>query len=179
MISPDKVGGSHLNHIRVIHGGHPSFKSSPLKNLHHVLGHHRLIHCGLHLPVPSQNRKRYKISSLAVLGTPLAASPDYIFRRADPSGSSTYLVVEIKHTSAPIPRDLWPNVRAQLWAYGQIDDFSDATEVILVAEVWSGDKVPGLRRSVSWRRTDNSLAPECIKLFTLYKESIEGQFASW
>src|ERR1700752_3363594 len=38
--SPDKVGGSHLNHIRVIHGDHPR-RASRLTDLHHLLGHHR------------------------------------------------------------------------------------------------------------------------------------------
>ena len=137
-----------------------------------------LVHCGMQgateaaQPVPLCD---YRSSSLIVKGQPLRASPDYVFReRTAARGSERIVIVEVKHSQAPIPVDLWPNVRAQLWAYSKIDTFASASEIILVAEVWGGVKSPGLRRSASWRRGDEQLEFECAQLFNVYRSLVEA-----
>lgn len=136
-----------------------------------------LIHCGLALPnepVSKLPRKDFFVSSLAVDGQPLRASPDYVFRERSTTQHSTargterIVIVEIKNTAVPVPVDLWPNVRAQLWAYSKIDDFIHASQVILVGEIWGKGGTPGLRRSVTWLRDDSMLEDECSQLFRVY-----------
>jgi hypothetical protein len=114
----------------------------------------------------------YKISSLSILGEPLSASPDLIFRRQDGpdakiTGVEDILILEIKCTDAPLPLDLWPNLRCQLWAYSKIDQFADAAKLYLAAEVWSAI---GTRQrcTVSWRRDDQKYDAECLRLFQAY-----------
>ena len=137
-----------------------------------------LIHCGLHLSEQTATalpRKDFLSSSLSIAGRPLKANPDYVFKRRDAEGTSTYIIVEVKYTSTPIPANLWPNVRAQLWAYGQIDDFASASEVVLVGEVWGGRRLPGLRRSVTWLRSEQQLDAESSQLFAAYRLGVEGR----
>ena len=136
-----------------------------------------LVHCGMHGAARGAQRIpecEYRASSLVVNGRPLRASPDYVFReQAGARGSERIVIVEVKHSQAPIPVDLWPNVRAQLWAYSKIDAFSNASEILLVGEVWGGMKSLGLRKSASWRRGDEQLEFECAQLFTVYRELVE------
>ena len=117
----------------------------------------------------------FQISTLPICGSPLRANPDLVFRErsphesANPTGRERIVIVEIKCSTAPIPPDLWPNVRAQLWAYAKIDDFVNASEVILVGEVWQILRGScGLRRSVVWHRDDALLEQECSALFEAY-----------
>lgn len=119
--------------------------------------------------------RKFTISALCVGGRALAASPDLVFRERPnsidgrPTGAERIVIVEIKSSSAPIPPDMWPNVRAQLWAYSKIDDFVDADEVFLVAEVWRSSGMScGLRRSLTWTRRSETLNQECSQLFELY-----------
>lgn len=149
-------------------------------------GNWELIHNGMSLArrqEPSQRDAHdpvtaapgFQISSLSILGRPLRANPDLVFRerRLDgsttPSGRERIVIVEIKGSTAPIPPDLWPNTRAQLWAYSKIDDFANAREIILVGEVWHAlRRSCGLRRSVTWQSDDALLEEECSALFSAY-----------
>lgn len=136
-----------------------------------------LVHCGINVPTLSRKfpRIEYTVTPLSIRGCPLRANPDYVFRakRANASGD-LYVIVEVKHTAAPIPPNLWPNVRAQLWAYSEIDQFASAAEVYLVGEVWGGSRSAGLRRSVSWTRSGGLLNVEATQLFAAYRESVES-----
>lgn len=136
-----------------------------------------LLHCGLQVPEDLSidlPQRDYKISALAVGGQPLRASPDYVFReRSGARDAERIVVIEVKHSPAPIPIDLWPNIRAQLWAYSKIDAFAGASEIILVGEVWGGTSHVGLRRSTSWLRSDEQLELECAQLFELYRSLVE------
>ena len=127
-------------------------------------------------------KKLFTISALSVGGRALVASPDLVFREKPNSidgrltGAERIVIVEIKSSGALIPPDMWPNVRAQLWAYSKIDDFVDASEVYLVAEVWrSSGRSCGLRQSLTWTRRSEMLNRECSKLFEIYSSrSTEG-----
>jgi hypothetical protein len=136
-----------------------------------------------HIPIPKHGTWRliydgrgdndvepYKISSLAILGQPLSAKPDLIFRNKD---SNDILIVELKATGASIPKDGWPNLRAQLWAYSKIDDFLDAPSIILASEIW-GFSLPLLlrNRTLRWNAKDFELNSECEELFNIYKSHI-------
>jgi len=125
-------------------------------------------------PTSPHLRKHYLISKLLASGQPLRASPDLVFREEPvagtaPTGKERILIVEIKCSSAEIPPRLWPNVRAQLWAYSKIDDFAGASEIILVGEVWRMS--PGfatLTRTNVWRTPCPDLEEEGLHLFTAY-----------
>jgi hypothetical protein len=49
------------------------------------------------------------------------------------------MIIERKVTSVPveqIPALGWPNLKAQLWCYGWIDDWRDAPNILLVGQLW-------------------------------------------
>jgi hypothetical protein len=77
--------------------------------------------------------KIYSISNLHVNARPLRGKPDLIFLNTQ---KNEVLIVERKFTRAEIPKNGWPNVRAQLWAYAQIDDLKKYNKIHLRAEVW-------------------------------------------
>lgn len=116
--------------------------------------------------IRADGRQSKIASSLTVGGTPLQAAPDFVFRE---KSSGRVVIVEIKASNREIPSDGWPNLRAQLWAYAHIDEWRDAPEVILVAEVWgfTSDKIVlrGVRR---WTSKDDQLNRDNIQLFALY-----------
>lgn len=91
-----------------------------------------LLHNGLHL----ENRdcaEFFELPQLRVRGHALRASPDLIYSNR---GTSEAIIVEIKYTRMPIPKNLWPNVWAQLWCYAQIETVSRAKKLTVVGEVW-------------------------------------------
>jgi hypothetical protein len=126
-------------------------------------------------PNSPYNRDPYLISSLEIDGRPLRASPDMVFQEVLPAGGDTdkharIIIVEIKCTNAEVPPRLWPNVRAQLWAYSKIDEFSDASEIILVGEVWRvRPDLAMLDRTKVWRTPCADLDEEGNRLFHAYK----------
>lgn len=133
----------------------------------------RLVHDGMkgaraggsHYP----NRQLF-ISALSIRGRPMAASPDLVFRRIETDeevGDEAAAIVEIKATDYQVPHHLWLNVRAQLWAYGQIDELKDASTVYLGCEIWnSAGRVH--RHSYGWQRSDGRFDAECEVLFQAY-----------
>ncbi|MFG5120656.1 hypothetical protein [Methylorubrum sp. POS3] len=100
-----------------------------------------LMHNGLH--VEKRNEGAYfDISSLRVNGVPLRASPDLIYKNKK---TGEVLIVEIKNSYLDLPRNLWPNVWAQLWCYSKVDVAARAEKVTAVAEVWA-DRYVRIRR---------------------------------
>ena len=79
------------------------------------------------------NSKIYDISSLQVNSKPLRGKPDLVFLNKQ---RNEILIVERKWTRGTIPKDGWPNLRAQLWTYAQIDDFKVYDKIHLRAEIW-------------------------------------------
>lgn len=107
-----------------------------------------------------------KISSLTLDEKPLYGKPDLVFKERS---SGNILILEIKHTYAKIPLNGWPNLSAQLWAYSQIDEWKDAPEIHLAAEIWSGPThSPSRKATISWEFSDSSLIADNEQLFRLY-----------
>ncbi|TIP26599.1 MAG: hypothetical protein E5X67_19485 [Mesorhizobium sp.] len=75
----------------------------------------------------------FVIPHLRLGGEALRASPDLIYSSR---GGSELLIVETKFSRQPIPRNLWPNVWAQLWCYSQIQAAAEAKNVTAVGEIW-------------------------------------------
>ncbi len=127
----------------------------------------RLIHDGIR----GSFDKIFQIPSLTIDGIPLRGVPDLVFRERK---SDRILIVELKVTSADLPSDGWPNLRAQLWAYGHIQDWTRASEILLAGEVWSNETSPPLRRKTYfWRSSDCRLNEECAELFLAYGGRVE------
>jgi hypothetical protein len=115
-----------------------------------------------------QEAKRHSkvISALTVNGSPLKGVPDFVFREKQ---SGRIVIVEVKASNRDVPSDGWPNLRAQLWAYAQIDDWLRAPEVLLIGEVWgfTSDKI-FLRETLRWDRNDTTFQLQNQELFDLY-----------
>lgn len=107
-----------------------------------------------------------KISSLTLNGEPFWGAPDLVYRNRT---TGELIIVERKASDKPIPRNGWPNLRAQLWAYGHIDNFKSAPVITLIGEIW--DMVEGrlTRRAVlRWSQADKEFDAENMELFSLY-----------
>jgi hypothetical protein len=107
-----------------------------------------------------------KISSLSFKGESIWGAPDLVYKN---TVSKEVLIVERKASDKPIPQDGWPNLRAQLWAYGHIDLFQSAPKITLVGEVW--DFIDGYlsRRAVlRWEKLDQHFDTENFDLFSIY-----------
>lgn len=103
--------------------------SKYLKNAHSPW---KLIHNGLHLD-QHNSRNFFELPEMRVNGKALRASPDLIYSN---NSSSEAIIVEIKYTRMTIPKNLWPNVWAQLWCYAQIDRVAHLQRLTVVGEVW-------------------------------------------
>ena len=129
------------------------------------LGSWRLIYSDL----AEGSTGRLGILSLEVNGKPLYGSPDYVFLNEE---SGEIRILEIKCTDAPLRANGWPNLRAQLWAYGHIDDFMNRTsDIVLVGEIW--DKQGGcLRQTLRWEMGDSEFFEENKRLFDHWCEKV-------
>ena len=81
-----------------------------------------------------QQSPNLRASNLTVNGTPLVCRPDVVLSNKN---DGRILIIERKTTGryqGSIPQSAWPNIRAQLWCYGWIDDWLDAPEVILICQ---------------------------------------------
>ena len=96
--------------------------------------------------------KIYSISKLHVNARPLRGKPDLIFSNTQ---KNEVLIVERKFTRAGIPQNGWPNLRAQLWAYAQIDDLKGYNKIHLRAEVWDSTSL-GNRQNAQHYKKPNS-----------------------
>jgi len=107
-----------------------------------------------------------KISSLLVNGVPLRGIPDLVFRE---KATGRILIIERKASNRTIPIDGWPNLKAQLWAYGMVDDWIEAKDVVLPAEIWGFDSSgPYLRETLRWARSDPEFQHDNRELFAAY-----------
>lgn len=77
------------------------------------------------------------ISKLRVNGSPIFGVPDLVIQEVL---TNRLMIIERKFSAVQPPLDAWPNVRAQLWAYSQIDDWLDVEDVTLVGEVWNWER---------------------------------------
>lgn len=91
----------------------------------------RLDYCGM--GEEGETAEPFLAPTLCVQEAPLRCRPDLVYRHRH---SSFAVIVEVKCTNKPLPRSLWPNVWAQLWAYSRIKELSDVQNLVVLAEVW-------------------------------------------
>ena len=111
-----------------------------------------------------------EISSLTLNGSPMMGKPDYVFLNRQ---ERIAVVVEIKTSNANLEPDGWPNLRAQLWAYAQLDIIvKTADRVILIGEIWGTTAEAGvtLHRTYRWDFPNKLFNSANRQLFDLYKE---------
>jgi hypothetical protein len=124
-----------------------------------------------HDGIRGQFMDAFDISTLKIGGEGLQGVPDLVFRERR---TNRIAIVEIKVSSADLPSDGWPNLRAQLWAYSRIDRWMNAPEIILAGEVWAPVSAGLVRRATyRWVKGENGLEEECAALFTKYGGTIE------
>ena len=112
-----------------------------------------------------------RISALTVNGQPLWGAPDLVFRHRK---NGEVLIIERKASRRELPCDGWPNARAQLWAYAQIDEWRDAPRISLVQEVWGDDGIRVRRRQVvRWQADDPEFRRNNVELFNFYRGTAE------
>jgi hypothetical protein len=107
-------------------------------------------------------------------------APDVVLRHR-PSNELT--IIEYKSSWAEIPSAGWPDLRAQLWCYAQIDDprWHTAPAIRLVAEVWMRETENVLRLRYSeggamrWIKDAPVLNAQNEDLFAIYKAKLEGR----
>lgn len=118
----------------------------------------------------TDQQKGQPISLLTVNDRPLCGKPDYVFYNKK---TETVLIVEVKTSSAKLPPDSWPNLRAQLWAYAHLDFVIErAKHVILIGEVWVrvGEHKVRLSRTYQWDMSDTQFCKENEDLFACYQQ---------
>ncbi|MGH8728467.1 MAG: hypothetical protein ACREV9_09975 [Burkholderiales bacterium] len=107
-----------------------------------------------------------EISLLTINGSPLYGAPDYVFRNKT---TGTIMIVEIKVSDRELWSDGWPNLRAQLWAYGHIDRFLNSTrDIVLVGEIWGRTQI-SLRQTLRWHLSDAKFCESNEQLFDIYQ----------
>lgn len=112
------------------------------------------------------SRNAKKISALRVNGSPIWGIPDLVLRE---KSTGHIIIVERKASNADIPTDGWPNVRAQLWAYSQFDEWCTSPRITLACEVWGfNDQKIRLRDTRIWCATDALLNSQNTELFSIY-----------
>lgn len=114
------------------------------------------------------------ISALAINGHPLYGKPDLVFKHAS---SERFVVIERKASNALLPPNSWPSVRAQLWAYSQLDALQSAEEISLVAEIWprgfrGGRLVPRMHYRWDAATSDFSDIEQLFQIYKSHRESI-------
>lgn len=107
-----------------------------------------------------------KISALQINESPIWGVPDLVFRE---KATGKIVIIERKASNREIPSDGWPNLRAQLWAYSQIDEWRNAPAITLVGEIWgfTSDQIL-LRGTLRWKACDDVLRRQNTELFTLF-----------
>lgn len=97
----------------------------------------QLLHCGIGEPQNESGHPVFTIPASTIDGVPLRGCPDLAFRD---DVSNVIALLEVKFTLRIVPRNLWPNVWAQLWAYSKIPQFAASQSITAVGEVW-GDNL--------------------------------------
>lgn len=113
-----------------------------------------------------RNTKSKNISCLSVDGAVVRGKPDVVYRNKN---DGEVVIVERKISNHRVPDDGWPNLRAQLWVYGQIDDWRFAPKITLVGEIWhvvSGE--PKINSVLTWDMSDELFVDQNKELFDVY-----------
>jgi hypothetical protein len=115
---------------------------------------------------PGEKPKSFIISALTIDDKPIWGAPDLVFKHKD---TGEIVIIERKSTTREIPSDGWPDLRAQLWTYGHIDEFVDAKKISLVGEVWWVNMgIPLIKRTLRWDRKDAVFNIQNRELFKLF-----------
>ncbi len=122
----------------------------------------------------------FQIPGLAIDGEPMRGRPDVVLRHRP---SNVLTIIERKSSHTEIPLDAWPDLRAQLWCYAQIDypAWHNASAIRLVGDVWVevGTNVLRLRERdgglMVWMKDDPVLNAQNAELFARYKGKREGR----
>ncbi|MGH9960766.1 MAG: hypothetical protein ACREBC_27210 [Pyrinomonadaceae bacterium] len=128
-------------------------------------------------PLDAKPKSR-EISLLKVGNDSLFGAPDYVFHNPK---ENSILIVEVKVSNPrSFPPEGWPNLRAQLWAYGNTDYYIDlASKVILIGEIWGkaynaktrqGDY--RLLRTYRWDMSDTVFCEQNEELFDIYQHRV-------
>lgn len=116
-----------------------------------------------------------EISLLKIDGHSLFGAPDYVYHNPT---KGQIVIVEVKVSNpSSWPADGWPNLRAQLWAYGNIDMYLNlAQDIVLIGEIWSKTYSPQTMREsyvprirYRWHMADAVFCAQNKELFDLYK----------
>lgn len=117
-----------------------------------------------------------EISLLKVGNDSLYGAPDYAFYNPK---EHAIIIVEIKFTftNRPLPSDGWPNLRAQLWAYGCIDSYiKRARNIVLIGEIWgeaynkeSRKEGYSILHTYRWNMSDAEFCKHNEELFASYQ----------
>lgn len=108
-------------------------------------------------------------SKLSVKGKPLNGKPDIVLEN---KSIDTILIIETKLTNVPLDkltRQAYPNNRAQLWAYGNMDLWSHykPANILLAVNFWNLDNETPYSSNV-WTMEDEKLNLECTSWFQEY-----------
>ena len=108
----------------------------------------------------------FTVSSLAIHGRPIIAKPDVVF---EDTKTGYIVIVDRKASNWKVPTQTWHNVRAQLWAYSQIDEWKDR-RIRVCADIWRYNSlfIPTSRISVCWDAQDPKLRLMLPELFAIY-----------
>lgn len=124
--------------------------------------------------------KPREISLLKIGDDSLFGAPDYVYHNP---GRGQILIVEVKVSNPQsLPADGWPNLRAQLWAYGNIDFYLNlAHDIVLIGEVWRKAYSPRTKRdsyvpliTYRWRMSDPVFCNQNEELFALYEQWVSN-----
>jgi hypothetical protein len=111
--------------------------------------------------------KVFFASRLKYNGQPLRCKPDLVLREVS---SGKVIIVERKVTTTTHLRRVtewgYARIRAQLWCYAWIDDWSDAPAALMVSEWWADQTCSPVRPC--WWRSTPTLQSECLRYFKEY-----------
>lgn len=107
---------------------------------------------------------------LTVGGEPLRCRPDCVLKNHE---NGIVLIIERKTTFVSpgyIPPEGWPNVEVQLWCYSWIDDWLEASDVLLVGQLWvrEGSAIKLAPSHSFWKRSDAEHHQRCSGWFERY-----------
>lgn len=127
--------------------------------------------------------KSREISLLKVGNDSLFGAPDYVFHSRT---EDTILIIEVKVSNHAFPSDGWPNLRAQLWAYGNIDDYINrAKKIALIGEIWRkrfdiavGEQTFYLGATYRREMSDTEFCSQNEEIFEIYQTAVHNARAN-
>jgi hypothetical protein len=124
----------------------------------------------------ADDHRTFLASKLTVEHLPVRCVPDLVLLN---SATDTVLIIERKTTKVAepyIPQEGWPNVEAQLWCYSHIDDWEDASEILLVGQLWRRSRggIQLCHSHPSWKRSDPEHQARCRNWFLRYGGQVEN-----